>query len=184
MITVRRNSSMELLRIILMIFIIIHHIIYQVVTPNFDNRMYACVDVFLHTAVIIFVLITGYFGLRFSWHKAMLLLFQVLFYSILLGSIAHLYFGIGTTFDFFKCFFPISSNAYWFYGLFSIVLSRSLYYKIVQSINRSTIFSFIDFVFCSCMLVWFLVERECNYGWEKCYQFYLYLYVGKWSKAT
>ena len=81
MITVRRNSSMELLRIILMIFIIIHHIIYQVVTPNFDNRMYACVDVFLHTAVIIFVLITGYFGLRFSWHKAMLLLFQVLFYS-------------------------------------------------------------------------------------------------------
>lgn len=64
-----------------MIFIIIHHIIYQVVTPNFDNRMYACVDVFLHTAVIIFVLITGYFGLRFSWHKAMLLLFQVLFYS-------------------------------------------------------------------------------------------------------
>ena len=37
-----------------MIFIIIHHIIYQVVTPNFDNRMYACVDVFLHTAVIIF----------------------------------------------------------------------------------------------------------------------------------
>jgi len=94
MITVRRNSSMELLRIILMIFIIIHHIIYQVVTPNFDNRMYACVDVFLHTAVIIFVLITGYFGLRFSWHKAMLLLFQVLFYSILLGSIAHLYFGI------------------------------------------------------------------------------------------
>lgn len=97
-----------------MIFIIIHHIIYQVVTPNFDNRMYACVDVFLHTAVIIFVLITGYFGLRFSWHKAMLLLFQVLFYSILLGSIAHLYFGIGTTFDFFKCFFPISSNAYWF----------------------------------------------------------------------
>ena len=102
MITVRRNSSMELLRIILMIFIIIHHIIYQVVTPNFDNRMYACVDVFLHTAVIIFVLITGYFGLRFSWHKAMLLLFQVLFYSILLGSIAHLYFGIGTTFDFFS----------------------------------------------------------------------------------
>ena len=110
MITVRRNSSMKLLRIIF----IIHHIIYQVVTPNFDNRMYACVDVFLHTAVIIFVLITGYFGLRFSWHKAMLLLFQVLFYSILLGSIAHLYFGIGTTFDFFKCFFPISSNAYWF----------------------------------------------------------------------
>ena len=62
----KRNSSVELLRILLMVFIVTHHIISSVVAPNFSNRIYACVDVFLHTAVIVFVLITGYFVLRYA----------------------------------------------------------------------------------------------------------------------
>ena len=110
----KRNSSVELLRILLMVFIVIHHIISSVVAPNFSNRIYACVDVFLHTAVIVFVLITGYFGLRFNLRKALLLLFQVLFYSALLGCIAYFCFGIGTRIELVKSFLPISSNAYWF----------------------------------------------------------------------
>ena len=110
----KRNSSVELLRILLMVFIVIHHSISSVVSPNFSNRIYACVDVFLHTAVIVFVLITGYFGLRFSWRKVLLLLFQVLFYSILLGCIAYFCFGIGMRIDLVKSFLPVSSNSYWF----------------------------------------------------------------------
>ena len=59
-----RDSNIELLRIILMLFIVMHHIISSVIAPGFSSKGFACIDVIFHTAVIIFVLISGYFGIK------------------------------------------------------------------------------------------------------------------------
>ena len=57
-----------------MIFIIMHHIISSVIAPEFSIKGFACIDVVLHTAVIIFVLISGYFGINLRI-KTLLILF-------------------------------------------------------------------------------------------------------------
>ena len=59
-----RDSNFELLRIILMLFIVMHHIISSVIAPGFSSKGFACIDVIFHTAVIVFVLSSGYFGIN------------------------------------------------------------------------------------------------------------------------
>ena len=157
----KRNSSVELLRILLMVFIVIHHIISSVVAPNFSNRIYACVDVFLHTAVIVFVLITGYFGLRFSLRKALLLLFQVLFYSALLGCIAYFCFGIGTRIDLVKSFLPISSNAYWFITVYFQLFFLSPF--ITKMLEQLT-----DRQYSQLLIVLFVLVCWFGFLWKDC----------------
>ena len=109
-----RNSSVELLRIILMVFIVMHHVINSVIAPNFSLHAWACVDVILHTAVIVFVLISGYFGIKFSWKRFFSLLLQVIFYSLLLQLVVGLIKGNVNLWVIPLAFFPFNNNYYWF----------------------------------------------------------------------
>ena len=109
-----RNSSIELLRILLMVMIIMHHVVSSVIAPGFSSHGWACLDVVLHTAVIVFVLISGYFGIRFSWKRFVSLIIQVVFYSVLL-SLVTAYFNKGLHYkDLILAFMPFSNNYYWF----------------------------------------------------------------------
>ena len=107
-----RNSSIELLRILLMTMIVMHHVVSSVIALAFSSHSWACFDVFLHTAVVVFVLISGYFGIRFSWKRLFSLVLQVIFYSILLFVVV----GIikGSWDGWFFAFLPFSNNYYWF----------------------------------------------------------------------
>lgn len=111
-----RNSSIEFLRILLMVFIVMHHVVSSVIAPAFSSHAWACLDVLLHTAVIIFVLISGYFGIRFSWKRLLSLVLQVLFYSVLLFVISGLLKGRwnGAVF----AFMPFSNDYYWFVSIY------------------------------------------------------------------
>ena len=111
-----RNSSIELLRILLMVFIVMHHVVSSVIAPAFSSHAWACLDVFLHTAVVIFVLISGYFGIRFSWKRLLSLVLQVLFYSVLLFIIVALIKGRWSGAIF--AFLPFSNNYYWFVTIY------------------------------------------------------------------
>lgn len=107
-----RNSSIELLRILLMVFIVMHHVVSSVIAPAFSSHAWACFDVLLHTAVIIFVLISGYFGIRFSWKRLLSLVLQIIFYSVLLFALVSLIKGRWG--DWYYAFLPFSNHYYWF----------------------------------------------------------------------
>lgn len=109
-----RESNIELLRIILMIFIIMHHIISSVIAPDFSRKGFACIDIILHTVVIIFVLISGYFGIKLRIKTLVSLVLQVVFYSLILTLLGVYVFKIGYTIDIIKSLLPLSGNFYWF----------------------------------------------------------------------
>ena len=62
-----RNSSLELLRIIAMFMIVFYHLILFFVEPIDSNPIYKAIQIPVHIGVILFVLISGYFGIRPSF---------------------------------------------------------------------------------------------------------------------
>lgn len=69
-----RQSNIELLRIVAIMAIICHHVlvhgvgIYNVPVAE-HNWLYGLVNSLCYTGVNIFILISGYFSIRFSWQK-------------------------------------------------------------------------------------------------------------------
>ena len=51
------NLSVELLRILLMVSIIIYHILYSVIVSGLSNRFFVCVDVFNWCEIFLLVLL-------------------------------------------------------------------------------------------------------------------------------
>ena len=86
-----RLSNFELLRIIAMIFIVLHHYTYYgnliSASNNIINKYIAVFIIVLgKVGVNIFILITGYFQInqKFKFKKVIFLILQVYFYSIVL----------------------------------------------------------------------------------------------------
>lgn len=79
-----RTSNIELLRIFAMFMIVIHHVLVQGIFPIIgeDNLTCRVVDSFVIYGVNLFLLISGYFTIRFSWKKLISLLWICSFYKI------------------------------------------------------------------------------------------------------
>ena len=62
-----RQSNIELLRCFAMLCIIVYHLLIFVVSPlHYGESLYQALQIPLHIGVPLFVLISGYFGIRFS----------------------------------------------------------------------------------------------------------------------
>ena len=148
----KRNSSIELLRIIAMIFIVLSH--YSVhggfkleLINNDLNRCFLQVITLGNLGVDIFVLISGYFIIKskYSFKKIIQLIAQVLFYSILLYAI--FIFSGNTTFsikNFIKAIFPTIFQEYWFFTTYIILYIFTPYInKFLNHISRNIHFRLI-----------------------------------------
>lgn len=82
----QRNSNFELLRIVSMLIIILYHFLIHTVIPNNPSAAFILKPVItlLHIGVICFVLISGYWGIRFTTKGLINLLVQCIFYSLLI----------------------------------------------------------------------------------------------------
>lgn len=97
-----RQSNIELLRIVAMLFIIAYHLLSFVVLPNYEstNVTPKAMELIFHSGVVLFVLISGYFSIRLSVKSVLKLLLPILIYyvpaMIVYGGIGFLgggYFG-------------------------------------------------------------------------------------------
>lgn len=60
-----RQSNFELLRVVAMLFILCYHqVIYYVLPTIGDSSLFQGMQLTLHTGVLLFVLISGYFGIH------------------------------------------------------------------------------------------------------------------------
>lgn len=121
-----RASNFELLRICCMLMIIgghimmIHRTLFDLYSIDF------CFSLFLRgafaVAVNTFVLISGYFGIKFKWLRFWKLDMQTLFYTIALFVVAVLigWHSIELKKDF-LLLFPILSKQYWFITCYAVL---------------------------------------------------------------
>lgn len=84
--TKTRASNIELLRICSMLFIVIYHFFLHAIQPNNPDLadLMKPILAVLHIGVICFVLISGYWGIKFSLKGFFKLFIQCSFYSIIL----------------------------------------------------------------------------------------------------
>jgi surface polysaccharide O-acyltransferase-like enzyme len=82
----QRESNIELLRILSMLIIVIYHFLIHSIIPNSPELNYITKPLItvLHIGVICFVLISGYWGIKFSLKSFTKIFFYCSFYSILI----------------------------------------------------------------------------------------------------
>jgi surface polysaccharide O-acyltransferase-like enzyme len=132
-----RNSSFELLRLILMVMIVAHHCIVHglalsgigaewaklsVAIQTEDMPLFMTANAFFVCAVNVFVLISGYFSIRLSWSKVSRLLFLILFYSVV-ASTAYYFLVDHKITTFVKGFMILSKSPYWFLKNYLILMA-------------------------------------------------------------
>ncbi len=124
----KRDSSIEILRIIAMLMIILHHYtvysgadkLYLLNNGFYFNTYLLQIATLGELGVNIFVLILGYYSVEnsFSVKKVLKLEIQVIFYSIM-GYIL-----LGNSFslkELLQNFMPLLFNKYWFYSVYMII---------------------------------------------------------------
>lgn len=121
----QRNSNIELLRLILMLFIVIHHgIVYgagliELKTNVVDNILpidlysYGIVNSFLVFSVNSFLLISGFLGIKPNRQKIISLIITVLFYHILFSILYNILIGASMK-TILLSLFVFSCTPYWF----------------------------------------------------------------------
>lgn len=152
-----RQSNIELLRIIAMVLIVMHHYVTHG-TTNFvyldpplsaQNVLALFFGAFGRPAVGIFVLICGYFSIKseFKLPRFVSLVAQVLSYSVILLLIARFILPGGSAIgrdDILASIFPTSYGTYWFFTSYAVLLLLSPYInqlllKLTQKQHKSLI---------------------------------------------
>ena len=77
-----RSSNIELLRLVAQYIIVYYHLLLLCVVPFCDNPMFKALLIPAHIGVIVFVLISGYFGIRPTSKGLLKLLFALLVFSM------------------------------------------------------------------------------------------------------
>lgn len=141
-----RQSNFELLRIIAMIMIIIHHfnlhggVLNNLKDFTFEYYFINILEIFCIIAVNLYVLITGYFMVKskFKISKILKLELEVIFYSIItyivLVFMNKLKFNIQA---FIKFFLPVTTNQYWFMTAYILLyLLTPILNILINNINQ------------------------------------------------
>lgn len=172
-----RESNFELLRIILMLFIVMHHIISSVIAPGFSSKGFACIDVIFHTAVIVFVLISGYFGINLRIKALLSLILQVTFYSLLLTLLGVYVFRLGSPIDIIKSLLPVSGNYYWFITVYvELLLLSPFVNKLLVHLSNQQYKSLI--VILAFLIFWFGLLRKTNISIDgKNIVYFIFIYI-------
>lgn len=125
----KRQSNIELLRIVLMLFIIVHHLLYHVL--ELYNPVFlltgAKSKVFLGLgleslsimSVNTFIFISGYYGINMRLKGFLSLWTQAVFYSIAIGFIFYLLRNI--PFNIVYSSFPFSINIWWYFSCYFLL---------------------------------------------------------------
>lgn len=142
-----RETNFELLRIVAMIMIILHHYVYYggvaYVYAAGVNRYLGIVLLFIgKTGVNIFMLISGYFLVNSSFKikKCLKLIFQVFFYSVLAIFIRKIIYKdvIGT--NIISNCFPVLNNVYWFFSTYiGVYILSPFINKFIKTIDKKKI---------------------------------------------
>ncbi|MBQ8364373.1 MAG: acyltransferase family protein [Bacteroidaceae bacterium] len=173
-----RASNIELLRIIAMTFIVIWHI--SIHAQKGEAATHDFITATTTTGVNLFLLITGYFGLKLRWKSYLNIIAMVIFYSLLSIVINYYVFGYQPSIkDVFKAVNPFGITAYWFVDYYIILLLLSPILNIIKdrATNKEYIYLIGILVYLSC-IIGLLFGRTINKNGYCIMQFITIYYIG------
>ena len=185
----QRNSSIELLRIIAMLFIVLSHLcvhngIAMSEMPISVNKIFVQWGTLGNLGVDIFVIISGYFisTKDFSRKRLIDLLTQVWFYSILLAVVCIFAFHVTVgTKDIIKVVLPTIFAEYWFFTAYIVLLLISPFINIlIKNLERAS-FAKLLFILVGLWVVIPTFTKQSMYGGELA-QFVLLYLIGAYFR--
>ncbi len=118
---INRQSNIELLRIVAMSYIVLYHLICNCAIAATDGFLYELSTLTLHIGVICFMLITGWFGIRFSWKGLCRLVLMCLVCNIPVYIVLWIVGKVPFTFDsIITALTPLAHNAWWYFSIYVI----------------------------------------------------------------
>lgn len=132
-----RNSSLEVLRLICIFFVVFWHSLgpYLNDITGLNLADAVMINAFTNNTNLIFMMISGYFGMRFSLEKLIKLDLCIIFYDLLFMFLTG-NFGLKTLLT---CFMPITFENHWFVTCyFVIALFSGFLNKIPERLDRTS----------------------------------------------
>ncbi len=77
-----RNSNFEMLRIVAILYIVVMHSSSFMIPNDYNFYWSQIINAIGNTGVTCFILISGYYGIRFRWEKFLRLVYLTTIYSI------------------------------------------------------------------------------------------------------
>lgn len=177
-----RDLNIELLRIVCMIFVVLFHINLNVIlrNPNTSDFLNYCAiagNALVAVAVDCFILISGYFGIKWKIRSFLGLFFQTEFYSVVILSLAILLFGYQFTIP--SGLLPFNPQGLWFVPVYALLyLISPLLNQIIESRFLHK-FSIVSIASCS-----FIIYYAAGGGYQgySILNFILLYLIGRWIK--
>ena len=141
-----RNSSHELLRLLAMYMIVRIHAnmyLYDFYTGSLSTVFNGAVNGICNTGVICFILISGYYGIKFDFKKLVKLECMMISYSLLETGILYFMFpqqmtGAALLEQAAKSVLPFISRKYWFYSCYICLFLFSGYIdKLIDKLSQA-----------------------------------------------
>jgi len=146
---IKRESSFELIRIIAQFMIVLYHILSVAIFPTTQDSFYKALWLPLHIGVPLFILISGYFGIKASI-KGLIKLIGIIFILQVPLLIINYYIHGENLKEIIKISFFISNTPFWFMRtylflyLFSPVIN--LYLKNITIRHRITLLIILFYI--------------------------------------
>jgi len=155
----KRESNIELLRIISIFFIIIFHYMlhsnYNYTKLTINTLLIKSCYFLGELGVNLFILITGYYlsKSKISYKKIILLIGEVLFYNLISVFISYKL-GTITTLTELSYIFPIMTNVYWFITAYLLIYILSPYFnKLISILTKKEYQKFL----LTTLLIWCII---------------------------
>lgn len=186
-----RDSNIELLRIIAMLFILFHHYalynsLYNLDVSNINKYIGIILFSLGKIGVNIFILITGYFSIqkKFSIKKLIKLWLEVVFYSVGITVVFSISGIVQLSFkEIIKFIFPISFNKYWFITIYIVLyILMPFINKYVNKVNREQYKKLLIILFILCVGLYSIMYNSITYSMNESLPlsniiFYILLYL-------
>ena len=174
-----RKSNIELIRIIAMLFIVIFHISTHAQKGELPSHNY--VISITTTGVNLFLLITGYFGIKLKWKSFLNILCIITFYYTF--SLIANYFilkqrpAMG---EIISIFAPINRNPWWFIKCYIPLMLLSPGFNIIKekATNQQYKFILATLIILSCYSGFLLNNFYTNYKGFNLFQFITLYFIG------
>ena len=124
----QRNYGIELLRIVAMSMIVMLHTLARSgllhESTGIKHEISWIIELFCYASVDCFLLISGYVNLKnqFKISRVVKIWAQVVFYLLLFEAINQIVKHTFSGFALLQCFFPFTTNAYWFYSYYFLLM--------------------------------------------------------------
>lgn len=186
--SLERSSNFELLRIVSMILIVVHHfVLYNSFNYSSDSLLLGFLNVGGKLGVVLFAMITGYYMYSkkdINLKKIILLELQVLFYSIGIFLVFVLIDGgYFNSYKLLKVLFPNIFKTYWFFSSYFILYLCIPYLnKLIKVLTKDEFGKMLVILFIFIVLIPSLAIGNNNIT-EGVYLFYYYMvgaYISKY----